>query len=45
MGEEFVFIGKSILTDDSSKAIGYLEDKSLIVKCRNYVQSRISDPI
>jgi len=45
MGEEFVFIGKSIVHGESAKAMGYLEDRSLIVKCRNYVQSRISDPI
>jgi len=39
MGEEFVFIGKSIIHGESSKAMGYLEDRLLIVKCRNYVQS------
>jgi len=45
MDEEFAFIGKSIVYGESSKAMGYLEDRSLIVKCRNYVQSQISDPI
>jgi len=45
IGEEFVFIGKSIVHGESSKVMGYLQDRSLIVKCRNYVQSQISDPI
>jgi len=45
MGEEFIFMGKSIIHGESSKAMVYLEDRSLIVKCRNYVQSRVSDPI
>jgi len=45
MDEEFVFIRKSIVHGESSQAMGYLEDGSLIVKCRNYVQSRISHPI
>jgi len=39
MGEEFVFIGKVIVHGEFSKAMGYLEDRSLIVKCKNYVQS------
>jgi len=45
MDEEFVFIGKSIVHDESLKAMGYFEDRSLIVKCRNYVESQILDPI
>jgi len=45
MGEEFVFVEKSIVHGESSKAMGYLEDTSLIVKCKNYVQSQTSDPI
>jgi len=39
MGEEFVFIGKAIVHSEFSKAMGYLEDRSLIFKHKNYVQS------
>jgi len=45
MGEEFVFIEKPIVYGESSKAMGYLGDRSLIVKCKNYVQSQILDLI
>jgi len=44
-GEEVAFIEKSIGHGESLKGMGYFEEKSLIVKCRNCVQSRILDSI
>jgi len=33
LGEEFVSVGKLIVLGEFSKAMGHLEDRSLIVKC------------
>jgi len=42
MSKEFVFIGKSIVHGESSKAMGFLEDKSLIVKIMQELCSKLN---
>jgi len=45
VGGELVFIVKFIAHHESSKGMGLFEDESSLSKCRNCIQSRISNLI